>query len=225
MRLDQDYYLLLGDLHGSTRLAPAQSDAAMTTLKQELAHWSAVGRSDLVLPLQVNYGDEFAGLFRTPRLIHDVVAGLRAALHGQVGFRFVAAKGRIGHVSDRLSEVNGEIFKRASEALSRMKSKGRFARWLIASEAENVVLDALSEAAHALRSDLTDYQREVLQHLSMGLSQADIAQALDKLPQSVSDAVRRGHLNVVLELDALIRARLQALAGGATAQMTPVDRR
>ncbi len=207
-----EYYLLLGDLCDSTGLEGEKAEAVSRILREALAHWSDVCARDLAAGLDLNYGDEFTGLFLRPARIYDIIDGLRTALHGLAGFRFVLAYGRIGAASPLTRQMGGPVFVTANDALKRLKIEGRFAEVAIGHALSDATLTALIEAANTLREEMTDYQFEVFSLLKSGLSQKDIARRLGKFDQSVSDAAKRGHTELVIALDAAIGAQLAVLS-------------
>lgn len=207
-----DYYLLLGDLRASTELEGERAEAVTRILREELARWSEACADDLVAGLDLNYGDEFAGLFSRPAPVYQIVDALRSALWGLSGFRFVLARGRIGSASAATSQMGGPVFVTANNALRRLKTRGRFAHFETGHPLADQALTALVEAAHTLRGEMTAYQLEVFALLKSGLPQTEIASRLGKFDQSVSDAAKRGHAELVIELDAAIEAQLEALS-------------
>ena len=194
-----DHYLLLIDLKESTRLAPKAAERLFGRLEARLAELNRRLDPPPVLGLTISYGDEVAGLFDTPIHLYGVVEQIRDCLHPEVGIRFVAVRGPIGRLSDDIRQVGGEVFKRADLAIRAIKKGRRFCRWLIGSPVVNSALDSLSEMSNAVLESMTVYQREVHSLLSGGLSQTEAAARLGKYPQSVSDAVRRGRADLVLE--------------------------
>ena len=205
------YYLFLCDLRNSTRLEGAKAGEAIAIVDATLETLNAQCASALAVPLQLSYGDEIAGLFTASAPIQDVVSTLRHALRPVTGFRFVVCHGRIGSLSDDMRKVGGPAFKQASEAMSGLKSSGAFCRWLLDDPLLSDTVEALTESANAFLEPATDYQYQVYTLLEQGLSQRDIAKALDKFPQSVSDAVKRARLELVIRMDQLIRRHLMAM--------------
>ncbi len=207
-----DYYLLLGDLRGSTALEGEEAETVTQILREQLGRWSLACADDLVAGLDLNYGDEFVGLFVRPARIYEIVDGLRDALSGHAGFRFAVARGRIGSASAQTSQMGGPVFVIANDALKRLKARGRFAQFETGHPVADRSLTALAEAAHTLRGEMTAYQAEVFGLLRAGLAQTEIARRLGKFDQSVSDAAKRGHAELVIELDEAITAQLAALS-------------
>jgi len=82
---------------------------------------------------------------------------------------------------------------------------------LIGDAAVSSALGALTEISNAVLEDMTRYQREVYRLLASGLNQGEIAARLGKYPQSVSDAVKRGHAELVIEASAAISELLFGL--------------
>lgn len=209
---ETNYYLLLGDLQGSTSLEGEAAETVSRILREELERWSAHCGDDLIAGLDLNYGDEFAGLFVRPTHTYEIVDGLRAALSGFASFRFVLARGRIGVASPATSQMGGPVFVLANEALNRLKARGRFACFETGHPAADLALSAMVEAAHTLRAEMTDYQAEVFRMLRTGLARKEIARRLGKFEQSVSDAAKRGHADLTIQLDRAIQAQLEILS-------------
>ncbi|HOC42290.1 MAG TPA: hypothetical protein PKJ99_04645 [Thermoanaerobaculales bacterium] len=204
-------FLLLVDVKGSTGLTPRVAERVFGTLEERLAGLSRRLDPAPVLGLSISYGDEVAGLFDTPVHLYSVVDQVRDWLHPEAAIRFVAARGSIGRFSHDIRQVGGEVFKRADDAVRAIKKERRFCRWLIGDATTNAALDALTEMSNAVLEDMTVYQREVYRLLASGLSQAEIAGRMRKHRQSVSDAVRRGHAELVLEAAAAIGGLLHAI--------------
>lgn len=206
-----DHYLLLVDVKRSTDLTPRVAERVFGTLEERLADLSRRLDPAPVLGLSISYGDEVAGLFDTPAYLYSVVDQIRDWLHPEVAIRFVAAHGSIGRLSQDIRQVGGEVFKRADDAVRAIKKERRFCRWLIGDGTTNAALDALTEISNAVLEDMTVYQREVYRLLASGLSQTEIAGRMGKHRQSVSDAVRRGHAELVLEASDAIGRLLDAI--------------
>lgn len=209
MDIDRAYVLLLGDLKGSTDLEAGPSDAAFESLNVAIDKLTERFRGELVLGLEVNYGDEFAGLFRSAIPVYDVIDALRSMLHDQVSFRVAVARGRVGHVSDSLTRLGGPVFRQANDSLEHLKRRGLFADWQVGTSLTNRTLTALTETSQTLRSEMTTYQYQVFRKLAEGHSQIDIAKCMNKHPQSVSNAAKKGHATLAIQVDELIRDHLQ----------------
>jgi hypothetical protein len=208
MEASEDHYLLLVDLKGSTRLAPPAAERLLGRLEELLAELSRRLDPAPLLGLTISYGDEVAGLFDTPVHLYKVAEQIRDWLHPEAGIRFVAVRGAIGRPSDDIRQVGGEVFKRADHAIRAIKKGRRFCRWLIGSPSVNSALDSLTEMSNAVLESMTDYQREVYGLLATGLTQTEAATRLGKYPQSVSDAVKRGRADLVLEASQAINGLL-----------------
>jgi hypothetical protein len=205
------HYLLLIDLKRSTRLAPEAASRLFGRLEERLGDLNRQLEPRPVLGLTISYGDEVAGLFDSPVRLYDIVDQIREMLHLEVGIRFVAARGSIGRFSQDIRQVGGEVFKRADGAMRAIKKQRRFSKWLIGGPTGNTALDALTEISNAVLEDMTAYQRDVYQLLAGGLSQAEIAVQMGKHRQSVSDAVKRGHAECVIEARGAINGLLAGI--------------
>ena len=202
-------YLLLADLTASTRLEPQAAYDTMhiltTTLDDINAH--ATG---LQAPLEINYGDEFAGLFHRLADVYDVVSRVRHELRGLAAFRFVAAKGRIAYPAGSIRQMGGPVFRTANDALGQLKSSGRFAAWKVGAQLLNAALDTITNLSHVLISDMTDYQYDIYVRLQDGKSQTEIASALGKYDQAISKAIKRSQADLVIDAEATLRDQLVA---------------
>lgn len=210
-----DYYLLLADLKGSSALSAESGHSVMQHLLPELARQNERAGDDLVYPLEVNYGDEFAGLFSAPHQLNRIVSDIRDTLRPHGAFRFVVAYGRIGYAGGTVREMGGPVFETAARALTNLKKAKQFGDWRVGDSATNLALNAMTNAANTLVAEMTDYQHAVFLLQKSGLSGQEIAQKLSKNPRSVSNAKKTGHAKTVIQLEAAMDAMLQHLSGQA----------
>ncbi|MEM7328717.1 MAG: hypothetical protein AAF437_08265 [Pseudomonadota bacterium] len=202
------YYLIVGDIKGSVALSPARTASMMDQVMAQLERQNQRQRADIIYPLEVNYGDEFAGLFSTPRSFYQIVCDLRDALRGTAAFRFVTAHGRIGYAGGSIREMGGPLFETASRSLIRLKKKKQFSDWQISDPATNQALSAMTNAAADLIDDMTPYQHIVYMFQKAGLKGTEIAEKLGKDPRSISNAKKAGHTGTVLQLEQAMAATL-----------------
>ncbi|MHA7898580.1 MAG: hypothetical protein ACX94B_01870 [Henriciella sp.] len=208
------YYLLLADLTASSALSAKDGQSVMGRLLPELDWQNQRAAADLVYPLEVNYGDEFAGLFSSPRLIHRIVSEIRDMLRPIAGFRYVIVRDRIGYAGGTIREMGGPAFETAAKALTDLKKQRQHGDWLISDNATNQALSAMTNAAATLVADMSDYQHAVFLLQKAGLSGTEIAQKLSKDPRSVSNAKKTGHAKTVLQIEAAMDAMLAQISAG-----------
>lgn len=211
MNTERDYYLLLIDVRGSTKMAPARLGRVMERLGAELPRIHRRFGRDLALGLRVSYGDEVAGLFAAASGLYDAVVAVRDTLHPDARLRFVVVKGRVAVASRDIRKVGGVAFKQADDAMERLKRQRGFARWLVGDPLTDTVLNSLAGMSNTLLEGMTTYQRQVYALLSQGVSRKDAARKLRKYLQSVSTAARTGKADAVLEAEATIRGVLARL--------------
>ena len=205
------FFLILGDIKGSVALSASQNTSMMEQLLAQLARQNQRLSTDIVHPLEVNYGDEFAGLFSTPRAFYQIVSDLRDALRGTAEFRFVTAHGRIGYAGKSVPEMGGPVFATASRALNLLKKKKRFSDWQISDAATNQALSAMTNAAADLIDDMTPYQHIVYMFQKAGLKGTEIAAKLGKDPRSVSNAKKAGRTDTIIQIERAMTATLAKL--------------
>lgn len=99
---------------------------------------------------------------------------------------------KIGVASKDIRKLGGEVFKKADERIKQLKKKDMFCEWVFKNTTENEILNSLSEMSNEIVERMTPYQREVCQLLERGLTQKEISKWLEKYPQSISYAVKRG---------------------------------
>ena len=207
-----DYYLLLADLKASSRFSSEAGEATMSRLLPELEWQNQRASADLVYPLEVNYGDEFAGLFQRAALIHRIVSEIRDMLRPVAAFRFVVVRGRIGYAGGTIREMGGPVFETAAIELNRLKKRKDHGAWFIADEATNAALSAMTNAASSFVDEMTDYQHAVFLLQKAGLSGNEIAEKLGKDPRSVSNAKKTGHAKNVIQIERAMDAMLESLS-------------
>lgn len=206
-----DYYLLLADLKASSLFSAEAGDATMSRLLPELEYQNQRAAADLVYPLEVNYGDEFAGLLLRPGLIHKIVSEIRDMLRPVAAFRFVVARGRIGYAGGTIREMGGPVFETAAIELNRLKKRKDYAAWFISNDATNAALSAMTNAAFSFVDEMTDYQHAVFLLQKAGLSGNEIAEKLSKDARSVSNAKKTGRAKTVIQLETALDAMLAQL--------------
>ena len=209
MHVDVPYLVFLADVRGSASLSAGEGEQAFARLNAALDGFR--GLPGVVLGPSLNYGDEVSCLFEASEPAFDLALAIRDALRPVTSFRFALVHGRIGRAAADITQVGGPAFKMADEEIERLKTTGAFCAFRIGDELENATLDALLNLADAQVARMTDYQYEVFRMTGAGRSQKDVAEALGKFPQSVSDAVKRSLADEVLAAERAVRARLRAL--------------
>jgi DNA-binding NarL/FixJ family response regulator len=212
MDRERPHCLILIDLRESTRLEPPQATRVMGRLEAALEEMNEDLGAVLAVPLTISYGDEVAGLLTSPVDLYDIASRVRDAAHPDARIRFVVARGMVGVPGADIRKVGGAVFKAASEAMQTVKAGRMFAAWQLGDPVLDAALTSLTGLTNALIEGMTAYQRRVFVLLRGGLPQKEIAARLGKLQQSVSDAVRRGSAELVLEGERAIRELLVRLA-------------
>ncbi len=211
MDTNREYYLLLVDIRDSTEIPADELAPAMERMKKELQRLRRRLREDLELGLGVSYGDEVAGLFKTPAPLFDVIAAIRDALYPDAMMRFVVTRGRIAVASRDIRAVGGPVFKEADAAMERLKKSKRFSMWCTGDPLLDAVLDSLTGTANALLEAMTENQREVFDLVRQDLSRVEVGVRLGKSKQSISSAAVRGSADLVAEAEVAIGRILASL--------------
>ncbi len=214
MDISKKYYLLLVDVKGSTKQAPLRRQKLFQTLENEIQRLNRSLVPGPILDLQISYGDEVAGFFGSPENLYDAAAALRGCLRGKAEVRFVAVYGEIGIVTQDIRKVGGDVFKRAAELMDRLKRERGFCKWAVGDAFFDQLFTSLTEMSNALLKNMTPYQYELYDRLRSGESKAVIAAALGKHKQSVSNSVKRGGAELVLQAEDSIRTTLEKLSDG-----------
>ncbi len=209
---DKEYYLLLIDIKGSTSLTQADRAWLFAELEQKLDELNHHLVPKPVVPLAINYGDEVAGVFDSPALFYQIVASLRETMYPVTTFRFAATYGQIGITSTDIKKVGGKVFKEADKYIGQLKKKKNFCWWALKDNSMNASLNVLTEMSNALLERMTEYQRTVCRYLAAGFSQKQIAEKLEKHPQSVSNAVRKSSADKVVNAGKVITDLLKRSA-------------
>ena len=211
LKITKKYFLLLIDIKKSTSLVPTDRKKVFEELDLLLKKLNRKLNPKPVLKLSVSYGDEIAGLFETPKQFYEIVTHIREGLFPKAQFRFVAAHGRIGVASKDIRKLGGEVFKKADERIKQLKRRDLFCEWVFKNAKENEILNSLSEMSNEIVERMTPYQREVWQLLEQGLTQKEISKRLEKYPQSISYAVKRGGADQVIRAGQVISKILEKI--------------
>ena len=208
LHLANNYYLLLVDIKKSTFYAEKERQWIFEQLEFKLNEINQNLNPIPALKLSISYGDEIAGLFETPVQIYTIINQLREVIYPVAKFRFAVSYGKIGIASQDIRKVGGEIFKQADRQIKRLKKHDGFCSWEIYDSTKNDVLNSLTEMSNAIIERMTPYQREVWQLLEQGMTQKEISELLNKYPQSVSEAVKRGGADLVIRASKIINELL-----------------
>ena len=214
MNVSRKYYLLLVDIKDSTKQNPRRRQELFQTLENEIQRLNGNLVPRPILDLQISYGDEVAGFFDSPESLYDAVDALRGCLRDQAEVRFVAVYGEIGIVTQDIRKVGGDVFKQAAELMDKLKKERGFCKWAVGDAFLDQLFTSLTEMSNALLKNMTPYQYELYDHLKSGESKVMIAAALGKHKQSVSNSVKRGGSELVLQAEETIRMALEKLSDG-----------
>lgn len=211
MEISTKYYLLLVDIKSSTGHTPDYRHKIFQSLENEIYRLNSSLNPKPVLDLQISYGDEITGLFDSPKKLYDTVDALRGCLFRTTGFRFVVVYGHVGIVSEDIRKIGGDIFKRASGLMDKLKKERGFCKWAVEDSFLDQLLISLTEMSNALLKNMTSYQYKLYCRLKLGASKTAIAGALGKHKQSVSNSLKRGGAELVLQAEESIRTTLEML--------------
>ena len=211
LQINKSYYLLLVDIKKSTRHSPKIRQKIFEKLEVTIKEINQKPQHRPAFKLTISYGDEIAGLFDTPIRLYDIVSELREALYPDAHFRCVVASGKIGVAADDIRKVGGQVFKDADEYIERLKKQDRFCYWALEDSHQSAILNSLTEMSNNILERMSPYQRQNWQLLESGLSQKEISERLDKYPQSVSNALKQGGADLVLNSGVIINEILSRL--------------
>lgn len=211
MDLNTEYYLLLIDVKASTSLPNQKVNEKMTAIEKELKKLNVNYNKDIVLPMQISYGDEVSGLFTSPRYFYNIASIIRETFYPLTTVRFSVARGKIGRISEDIRQVGGKIFKDASTNMESLKENGRFCSWQLGDEAMDATLTALCEISNLMIEGMSDYQREVFALLQKGTSQKEISDQLGKHKQSVWGVIQRSNSDYILAAERAINLNLKKI--------------
>lgn len=204
-------FLLLCDLKDSTKLGPQQGGQLVERINQRLAALNAEHAAMIVRPLELNYGDEIAAFLKSPLAAYRIVLALRQEMAGLAGFRFCVVYGAVGARGASMRQMGGKVFQTANRLIHDLKLANRFGHFSTTHAAQDEALNLLTNLSHALVSRMTAYQFEVYSLLNRGLNQQTVAKQLGKFPQSVSDAVRRADIDLLIDAERKIFDLLESL--------------
>ncbi len=204
-----DYYLLLIDVVDSTKLSVEDLNIKMDLLENQLVSLNNNLKNNLVLPLNLSYGDEIAGLFKTPENIFNVVVEIRKIFYPITSVRYVVVKGSVARISSDIRKIGGMIFKKANKTIELLKKNNRLCSWQLEDSLINKTLDSLCEISNVILQDMSEYQRNVFELYREGHTQKQIAIILSKHSQSIWDAIQRSKANYIVEAELTINLILK----------------
>lgn len=208
MDLKTDYFLLLIDIKDSTFVPVEEMNTKFSQLEDALKILNFELKGDLILPMNISYGDEISGLFNSPESFYDIIALIRKTLYPLTTIRFAAVKGKIGRISSDIRKIGGKIFKDASKSIDYLKKNHHFCSWQISDDTTDKTLAILCEISNLMIESMSEYQRKVFELLHDGLSQKEISEKLGKHKQSVWSVLQRSNAVFVVEAEKAVNLNL-----------------
>lgn len=202
-------FLFLADIVDSSLLPKRELTSIMNRLEKCVQGWNKEYKMEMVVPMNISYGDEIAALLKTPRPIFKIVQETRSLLFPHTRIRFVVVKGNVGADNPDIRKVGGPAFKRADELLSIAKKKDWFACWETGSKITDTILNSLCGLTDTMLNDMSTNQREIYQWYSQGFTQKEIAIKMGKYPQYIWTAMNKSHISQIHDAEKAIHQILE----------------
>lgn len=207
---NDNIYLLLIDLKGSTGITAENSEAVYYLLEGLIESFNSKFKNDIIIPLQLSYGDEISGIFRNPLACYLCVDALYKKLRNIIGFRYCVSDGDITFPSNDMTKVGGTAFKRANRIMeTRLKKrKWRFCEWALEDSVLSRAISSLANLCFQMKERMTNLQWDVYSELSNQKTVAQIAEETEHNLNSLYQVNTRSGSYVILEAETNIRELL-----------------
>ena len=204
-------YALTGDLVSSRKAENRQKlgDLIRRCLKAINARFS----NEFYGPLALTRGiDELSALLRRPRAAFDMMVAINLAVWPET-FRFALAEGTIDVVGStgRSADMDGSAFHRGADAQERARENKLMLAVHFDSRdaAETQMVEQMATLYCRLMETWTPGVAPAIRHYrpldGSQPTQAQVARVLNCSQQAVSEAHRRGHLDVLLATERVLR--------------------
>lgn len=211
------YTALSGDLVQSR--AGTNRSRLGTKIRQQLARLAELHASQLLAPPTLTRGiDEFSAVFAKPAPAFDFLIALNEALRPQ-RFRLGIGTGTIdvARRSRNAALMDGPAFHHAAAALKRARDEKRNLA-IHAPEVPTAITDtieALAACHQALTLPHSDAQAMAVRALRTHTTAVAAAESLSISPQAVSQARRRSHFDLLMEIERAARSLFMTYFPGA----------
>lgn len=138
------------DIQKSTQIQSVSRKVIIEKLLDRLSSLNKNLDPTPIRGLSFNYGDEISGLFEKPDSLYKAVSEIRNILYPVTNIRYVVVKGRIGHDSEDITHIGGEVFKKANKIMGLIKKRNRYCHWSLGQELKDAILISLSELSNKL---------------------------------------------------------------------------
>ena len=197
------YVGVIGDVIRSRQIAPQARSSFQRRMGRTLQQINSHFAPSLAAKFLITIGDEFQGLLRDPVVIPDLVRELEMNLP-QASIRLGIGRGALyTDLGEYAIGMDGPVWHAARRALEDARVSRRLGGVFVGfGSKEDQLLNGIARVLHHVRSRLTAKQRELLEALLQGETQAEIATRERISKQAVSKRARAGGLEAYKEAEA-----------------------
>ena len=159
-------------------------------------------KEKLLFNLEIFKGDEITGICSNSRDAYIISSRLIEHLH-PLKIRVVISEGDLdeNRKTDRLNELDGEVFWNASIAMNQLKKSKRYMSIIITDRSTNRILTSLADILTELKYDWTSKEKEIIQVYESKRNQKRSAKKLKISQQSISDGLKRAKYKQIREAE------------------------
>jgi hypothetical protein len=205
------FVAVVADLEQSRRMKERASFSRQ--LEKHLRSINAHFSDEIWAPLTTVRGlDEISGLLRRPERAFEICARVNEMVH-PARFRWGIAEGTIdvGIRTRDAGAMDGPAFHAASEAIARAEAERRTYAFSLPrlGPDQTEMLEASAQLYAEVVMAWTSTVPQVIAAIRSTTSQVEAAKSLKVTPQRVSQVVRRGSINRLIDFEAATRAVLK----------------
>ena len=149
-------------------------------------------RRKLIARFEIFKGDEITGMCENLNNAYQIVAQLIEYLH-PLKIRLVISEGKIdqNRETDKLNELDGEVFWNASSAMNELKRTKRYIKFTTGKQVNDDLISNFADIIADMKYDWSEKEKEIVLIYEELQNQSKVAKKLKISQQSVSDGLRR----------------------------------
>jgi hypothetical protein len=157
---------------------------------------------ELVFKFEIFKGDELTGICLNIKEAYEIAAKIFEYI-SPLKIRLVISEGEIDQErkTERLQELDGEVFWKASEEMKLLKQSKRFISFRLVNEEISSLVSKMADLITELKYEWTETEKKIIKLYEEHNNQLIVAEKLDVTQQSISDGLRRAKYKIIREAE------------------------
>ena len=198
--MNNSVVVIRGDVIGSRKIDHKEQfwkklDKIISILNKQFGNY-------FLYPFEIFSGDEITGICKNPKDAYIISSKLIELLHPD-DIRIVISEGELDkqRKTKKLTELDGEVFWKASQEIAKLKESGRFFSFALIDEIKNSIISNVADLLTELKHEWTKRESEIIRVYEKSPNQLIAGKELGITQQSISAGIKRSKFEIIRETE------------------------